>query len=535
MARPLEYNVTTENGFGALVSSSDESDVGYGYFGSDEGDFEVVKRKRKRRDTGGAKTFLNQFDSASLDTKLSLIFEDLQVLKSGQKDINKGMSTFKNTMDTTREKVDGVINVTNSNVSLLKLLSYKSIDIEARSRRNNLIIRGVPEERNENCFHTVRRFIYEELSLDSDRMFLVRAHRLGARRRGIRPFEPQKRPLIVAFRDYNDTVEILSYTKRLKGTLFSVDRDYPREIYDARKRLWPLLKENRNQHPKADVNIQYPARLMVDKVVIRDEFPDWFPVLNGMRTVTVSNVELLEKQSTSSSIFPKVPLGMRNKTSQKQGRVSESINEPAFYSGIPASRDSLTTTATNMTGSNKTVSHVSSNSAEMSEPVSIPASVPMTALESTSVVTSRTVTAQKTSVQVTSPNEVSASGSTTFTIMSPNAHVSFSVSFNVNVSATADDDNINIIINVSRYVNVSVTVDGIIINVSLYVNVSATVSGININVSVNVNVSAAVTCIGTYTNLSIYVIISINVSVSISVSISVSVSVNVRRLPEHHD
>lgn len=235
MARYMEYSLPIENDFGALQSSSDESEVGYE--GSDEGPFELVKRKRKRRDTGGAQSYVKHFDSASLDTKLCLIFEDLQVLKVGQRTINKGMSDINSSMATACQKVDEVINVTNSNVSLLKLLSYKTIDIEARSRRNNLIIRGVPEERDENCFQTVRRFICDHLGLDANRMFLVRAHRLGARKRDTRPFEPQKRPLIVAFRDFTDTVEILDNTKRLKGTYFSVDRDYPREIYEARKRL----------------------------------------------------------------------------------------------------------------------------------------------------------------------------------------------------------------------------------------------------------------------------------------------------------
>ena len=334
MASSMEYSVPIENGFGALGSSSDGSEVGYaGYESSDEGGFEVVKRKRKRRDTGGARSCGKHFDDASMEIKLTMIFEDLQVLKTGQKNINKGMSTIKSTVATTCKKVDEVINVTNNNVSLLKLLSYKSIDIEARSRRNNLIIRGVSEEHDENCFHTVRHFICDHINLDANGMFLVRVHRLRARRRGLRPFEPQKCPLIVAFRNYTDTVEILEHAKRLKGTSFSVDKDYPREIYEARKRLWPLLKEKRREHPKTDVFIRYPAKLMVDKVVIRDEFPDWFAVLNGKREVTVGNVEPLLKQPQSCSIFPNVPPRPINAV-----HVSENINERTFHSNNSESR-----------------------------------------------------------------------------------------------------------------------------------------------------------------------------------------------------
>ena len=94
-----------------------------------------MRRKRKRRDTNGAQSYVKAFDSASPDNKLTMIFEDLQILKTGQKNINSGMSTINTTIATTCKKVDDVINVTNANVDLLKLLSYKSIDIEARSRR----------------------------------------------------------------------------------------------------------------------------------------------------------------------------------------------------------------------------------------------------------------------------------------------------------------------------------------------------------------------------------------------------------------
>lgn len=224
MASNMDFNVPVDNGFAALESCTEDSEVGYGgYDGSDEKDFELVTYKRKRRDTGGTQRYVRHFESASVENKLSIIFEDLQVLKTGQREINRGMSNLKNIMP----KIDQVINVTNNNVNLLKLLSYKSIDIEARSRRNNLIFRGIEEEYDENCFEVLRRFISDRLDLDANKMFLVRAHRLGVRRRGIRPFEKQKRPLIVAFRDYVDIVQILDNTRRLKDTPFSVDRDYP--------------------------------------------------------------------------------------------------------------------------------------------------------------------------------------------------------------------------------------------------------------------------------------------------------------------
>ena len=346
MASLMDYAVQVENGFGVLESEC--SEVGYGgYETSDEGGFETVRRKRKRRNTSGAQTqaHVRSFDSASSDGKLAMMFEDLQILKNGQKAMQKGMSTITTSIATTCQKVDEVINATNTNVDLLKLLSYKSIDIEARSRRCNIIIRGLPEERDENCFQVARAFICDHLGLDANRMFLVRAHRLGARRRGLRQFEPQKRPLIVAFRDYTDTVMILDNTRRLKDSPYSVDRDQPREIYEARKRLWPILKEKRREHPRSDVYIQYPAKLMVDKTVIRDEFPDWFSVLRGKRDVTISHVEPFMKHPVqqASSVFPNIPQTTSDNDNQttryNTTHLSDSMNERTFHSNNFVSRE----------------------------------------------------------------------------------------------------------------------------------------------------------------------------------------------------
>ena len=67
------------------------------------------------------------------------------------------------------------------NENRLKLLEYKSIDAEARSRRNNLIFRGVGESLNpdsEDCEEKIREILRNDLRLDYDPV-IQRAHRLG--------------------------------------------------------------------------------------------------------------------------------------------------------------------------------------------------------------------------------------------------------------------------------------------------------------------------------------------------------------------
>ena len=117
-------------------------------------------------------------------------------------------------------------------------------------------------------------------------MYLDRAHRLGSSRLNVRL---QKRPLIVNFRDYVDTETIMSRAFLLRGTPFSVDYDLPKEISQPRKDLWNELKSIKSRRPGANVQILYPAKLMVDGRV--DKFRDWFEALRGNRLGDFSHVD----------------------------------------------------------------------------------------------------------------------------------------------------------------------------------------------------------------------------------------------------
>ena len=67
----------------------------------------------------------------------------------------------------------------------------------------------------------------------------------------------------MAFRDYRDTELIMGNTRKLAGTLLSVNRDYPAEIIEARRSLYPMYKDWRDQNRYNKVSIQYPAKLIV--------------------------------------------------------------------------------------------------------------------------------------------------------------------------------------------------------------------------------------------------------------------------------
>ena len=156
------------------------------------------------------------YDSLSKDDKLSLILSKLSINEQRVKYIQ----TKVDSVLPVKKRVAEIENVLRSHSERLKLLEYRSLDIEARSRRRNLLFKGVPENKYENCFVEARRFIREKLRIEQD-MYLQRAHRLGR-------YDPSKtRPIIVAFRDFCDIDYILQEASNLKGTELGVSRDYP--------------------------------------------------------------------------------------------------------------------------------------------------------------------------------------------------------------------------------------------------------------------------------------------------------------------
>ena len=80
--------------------------------------------------------------------------------------------------------------------------------------------------------------------LDIDHVYIARAHRLGQRNPNKRF---QSRPIIANIRDYGTLELIMSNVRRLRGTNFSVDLDYPRDIQEARSNVVPIQRDQTKQ------------------------------------------------------------------------------------------------------------------------------------------------------------------------------------------------------------------------------------------------------------------------------------------------
>ena len=106
-----------------------------------------VRNKRRSFNTGrpAAGTDQINFSSLNVDKKLSHMFDKLNSLEQSNNEIMK----FSNQMNSVQAKVDRAEQRTVNHELFFKVLAYKSIDIEVRSRRCNLVIDGLAESKNE--------------------------------------------------------------------------------------------------------------------------------------------------------------------------------------------------------------------------------------------------------------------------------------------------------------------------------------------------------------------------------------------------
>jgi hypothetical protein len=163
----------------------------------------------------------------------------------------------------------------------VKVLSYKSVDCESRSMRNNLVIYGLTEKSHfQNCKSLVLGFLEDEIDIDTTDMYIERTHRLGRLTQDkYKGMTDPKRPMVVRFRDFVDTENIMNKAYKLKGSNLGIDRQYPKEIAMARASLYKTAEARTARSNRQKVQIKYPPVLYIDGKFVKDMFPDWWKVL----------------------------------------------------------------------------------------------------------------------------------------------------------------------------------------------------------------------------------------------------------------
>ncbi|XP_062598989.1 protein unc-13 homolog C-like [Saccostrea cucullata] len=119
--------------------------------------------------------------------------------------------------------------------------------------RENLLFYGVdeaPKGEQENCEDIVKRICSANLELEDD-ILIERAHRIG-RRNNVKP-----RPIVAKFNRFPQRELIRKNAFKLKGTHLSIGEQFPKEIQERRKGLYPIYKkakEDEKRHPLLKTN-----------------------------------------------------------------------------------------------------------------------------------------------------------------------------------------------------------------------------------------------------------------------------------------
>ena len=118
----------------------------------------------------------------------------------------------------------------------------KLIDLEERSRRNNVRFERIKEHENESwedCENKIYDLLENKLEMDIENVVIERVHRTGKKNKN------RSRPIVAQFSFYKDKMNILKNCKKLKNTRFSIFEDFSREKAAIRKEKWQEFLANR--------------------------------------------------------------------------------------------------------------------------------------------------------------------------------------------------------------------------------------------------------------------------------------------------
>ncbi|CAB4031410.1 Hypothetical predicted protein, partial [Paramuricea clavata] len=177
--------------------------------------------------------------------------------KSPSKPVQSKILNLKDTMESEDEKESGVKEM--FEVIMRKLSKLDDIDscvksmendhpCRARSMRDNLIFYNINEMKDENPTDIVHGILENQLGFENakDTVKIDRAHRLGRPNPAL--FTTRPRAIVCKFNFFPDKERILANAKKLKGTRIAISEQFPEEIMQVRKRLYPVLKKARQEH-----------------------------------------------------------------------------------------------------------------------------------------------------------------------------------------------------------------------------------------------------------------------------------------------
>ena len=153
------------------------------------------------------------------------------------------------------------IDLRSDNVTLLRdnkvlledtrVLKEKTLELECRSRKRNLIISKIPEERGLNSRETYDQVVTKVVQLfrdklginDAGNMLFRNVHRLGKKMEHF----TRPRNIIVAFLKQEDVERVLQAAREMRDTSVSIRTDLPKDYNEIRNALLTIRAQYRDR------------------------------------------------------------------------------------------------------------------------------------------------------------------------------------------------------------------------------------------------------------------------------------------------
>lgn len=138
--------------------------------------------------------------------------------------------------------------------------SMRISKLEREKREQNIIIHNLEENDNETwdiLQQKVVNLLESALGITCKSEEFARIKRVGYNKSS-----GKIRPVLIRFLRYNMKIIVLKNKSKLRGSLIKIDEDYPPEVQERRRALWPELKRLREEG--------HVAHIRYDKIVMKD-------------------------------------------------------------------------------------------------------------------------------------------------------------------------------------------------------------------------------------------------------------------------